>query len=193
LLDQVVGGLVQVSRVYIRAIDKAGESETVGEVPNSWLFHVAIWGGMMRIHGIHSGYTHDLKTLGKLWSRVAKLPRADGLLVAATFDRCWFPIHIVPELVGAMYEEQRFDSNLRQVADVVARRNANRTRGYAFSGSIASPWSCPKTDELHVLEVDKSPIRSRAGHQCKNCGAQIQNAEHTLADEECCREPEDYK
>lgn len=174
------------SRVYIRRIDRCGRSDTIGEVANSHRFHVAVWSGMLRAHGLYGGPlpTLDLKILGRLWSRVARLPRADGLIVAATFDRCWFHRDVITELFVAMCEEKRFDSNLWDVARIIEKHGIDQgMRGIAFEGSLASPWWCSVTDEWHVLD--------EAGHACKDCGKRIQDAEHMLADEECCREDEE--
>jgi hypothetical protein len=172
------------SRVYIRRIDRQGHSETIGEVANSSRFFVAVWGGMLKLHGLHDGPTLDLKILGRLWSRVARLPRADGLIVAATFDRCWFHREVVAELVAAMCSEKRFESSLFEVGHLIEKHGVDTsTRGIAFEGSLASPWACAVTDEWHVLDRD--------GHACKDCGKRIQDAEHMLADEPCCRENEE--
>ena len=173
------------SCTYIRVIDRRGEVETVDEIPNSSRFYIALWGELLRKFGIHDGYTHDLRILGQLWSRVAKVPRPDGLVIAATFDRCWFPRDMLDELTAALHATGR-NTNGPAVARALSRPHfklRNSDRGVTFSGSIASPWACQKTDGLH--RVDKT------GHACADCGTKIQRADHTLADIECCSEPDE--
>lgn len=174
------------SRVYVLKIDARGRVDSVGEVENAWNFHVAIWAGLMKIHGIHDGrITHDLKKLGQLWCRAATLPPMDGLLLAATFDRCWFPIHVVPTLIAAMCEERRFRHSAGSVAHIVERVGGVGARGFAFSGSVATPWSCHMNEDTgnHVLDHD--------GHACRLCEKRIQDAEHLLQNLSCCAEPTD--
>lgn len=169
------------SRTTTYVIDKHGELESVGETPNSWSFTIAIWQHQLAKHDLGSTTT-DLRILGRLWSRVGKLERADGLVVAATFDRCWFPRAMVDELIDALRAATY--STGPQVADVLAGIDfRRRDRGVTFQGSLASPWGCATTDGWHVID--------RAGHACTGCGKKIQNAEHMLAEVDCCREPED--
>lgn len=173
------------SRVYIRVIDRHGESDTVDEVPNSSAFYVTLWSDLLRKHCLHDGTpTLDLKILGRLWSRVAKLPRPDGLVVAATFDRCWFPREMLRELSAALAVSS---GSGPAVGRVLSRPGLLRRhdRGVAFSGSIASPWACSVTDVLHRVDD--------AGHACRDCGKEIQRADHMLAELECCREPDTEK
>lgn len=159
------------SYVSIYTIDKDGALELVDEVANARAFHLAVWGGYRAIHGMRSE--------DELWSRVATLPRPDGLIVAATFDRCWIPIHLVAELMMAMCQERRFVSNMGQIGSVISERGGVDVRGYAFEASVASPWSCPGRDGEHRIDA--------AGHACQSCGKRIMDADHVLAGLECCR------
>lgn len=167
-------------------IDRRGNLESVGEAPNSHAFHVAIWSHMLRKYELASGAvlpTLNLQVLGRLWSRVGKLDRADGLAVAATFDRCWFPREekVLRELFDALRRpmgDAWTSYNVAQCINHVDWRQHDR--GIAFQGSLASPWACGVTDGWHRVDRD--------GHACRDCGKTIQHAVHMLDERECCRE-----
>lgn len=172
------------SRVEAYAIDRHGDLVGLGEVPNAWRFHVEIWERMLDKHGLKASGEHAM-TRGvseRLWSRVAKIPRADGLVVAATFDRCWFPIAIVDELSAALA------LGPGSSAEVGALLQTHRLKpsdlGVTFASSTANAWNCETLDGYHQLRAD-------GGHACSACSKKIQRADHLLAERECCREPED--
>lgn len=169
------------SSITTYVIDRHGELDDVGETRNSWRFIIAIWDHLLKKHGLGSN-PHDLRDLGNLWRRVGKLERSDGLLVAATFDRCWFPRTMLEELIVSL-RAATYSSGpeVARILDDIRWRHGDR--GVTFQGSLASPWGCEKTESWHVLDSD--------GHACKECGKKIQHAGHMLAELECCREPED--
>jgi hypothetical protein len=163
-------------------IDRHGEIDDVGDVHNSWRFIIATWQHLLNKLGLKTNPNpHDLHDLGNLWRRVGKLERNDGLMLAATFDRCWFPRTMIGELITAMHAATY--SSGPEVARILEGIRWRRgDRGVTFQGSLASPWACAKTDGWHVIDP--------AGHACRECGKKIQHAGHMLAEIECCREAE---
>ena len=172
------------SRVTVMVVDKDGELVDIGEVRNSHLFHVAVWEAMLDKHHLKAPSEHAM-TRGvaeRLWRRVGSLPRPDALFVLATFDRCWFPATMLGELTTALACAPS-STNCAEVAKLLDDALNSRDRGVTFTGSLASPWSCSKTDDRHRIDD--------AGHACRDCGIKIQRADHVLERLKCCDEPED--
>lgn len=174
------------SQVYVYRIDGRGVLDRIGDAPNAHTYHVAIWHQLMLKHGIlppGSGPTLNLPKLGELWMRVATLPRVDGLLNAATFDRAWFPRSMSAELLAA-FDTAAFAPTCASVAAIVrGAKWSDRDRGVCFGSSLNNAWNCHTNDGTHRL--------GKGGHKCRDCGKRLQNAQHMLRNDECCRETDD--
>lgn len=140
-------GEAQVSRVHLYAIDRRNIFHDAGEARNSHAFHVSIW----RHLGIkHHGWRDDWSWwsdrsannhLEKLWADIGRLPRLDGLAMAATFDRCWFPWLLLGETIAALDAIAPHAATAGEAADIM-RTWTEPQRGFAFASSLASAWSC---------------------------------------------------
>lgn len=187
------------SRVYTLIIDRKGRVASCAEARNANAFHRAIWDHLLVKYELARPHRHfpdqaeggsDLVVLGKLWSRIGKIDRDDGLVLAATFDRVWFPREeaLLRQLHDALRKVQgelprSYFPSLAHVANCINHVDwKDGDRGIAFSGSVASPWSC-EADDNHRLD--------KHGHACKVCGKKIQHAVHMLDEIECCRELDD--
>lgn len=174
------------SRVTVYAIDKHNRFDDVGEASNAHNFHVAIWQHLGRKH---CGWSREYNCiaiadrlggpLDKLWANIATLPRSDGLAMAATFDRCWFPIVLRDETVAALREIAEYAPTARAVAELVAAIGDD-ARGFTFALSLASSWNC--VDEDRDDEWHHRVQFERGSRLCLQCGeADIDNASELVA------------
>ena len=186
------------SRVCIMVIDKRGRIETRDEARNASAFHPAIWDHLLLKYKLARPHQHfprmaeggqDLKVLGRIWQRVGKIDRADGLVLAATFDRVWFPRECIHDLRDALrvVQGELPSTYVQTLADIAGRLDTlelSRTdRGVCFQGSIVSTWWCGRRDDNHRIGM--------RGHSCTTCHKKVQHALHMLDERECCAEPKD--
>lgn len=136
------------SRVTLYTIDSRNLFHDEGEAENANAFHVSIWRHLGEKHrywpaGDWSWWSRrDAgNPLGALWQDIGKLPRHDGLAMAATFDRCWFPWSLLGETIAALQEIAPHAHTAGAAADIM-RQWAEPQRGFTFASSLASSWNC---------------------------------------------------
>lgn len=134
------------SFVTVYTIDRANRFAKVGEAKNASAFHIAIW----RHLGIkHQGWSDDWSWFGnrsrgrheELWAEIGTMPRADGLAMAATFDRCWFPWSIRADTISALRSHATHAATAGALASLLTGI-AGKHRGLAFASSLADAWVC---------------------------------------------------
>lgn len=142
------------SYVSIYRIDDRNVFHNSGEARNAHAFHVSIW----RHLGIkHHDWKDDWSwwsfrepgpgdPLEKLWAGIGNLPRLEGLAMAATFDRCWFPWALLDETIVALFEISPHASTAGEAAAIM-REWKGQSRGFTFASSLASSWHCSALGE----------------------------------------------
>lgn len=140
------------SRVYVYTIGERNVFKEVGEARNANAFHVSIWRHLgIKHHGWKDDWswwsTHGPQGhLELLWKDIAKLPRIDGLAMASTFDRCWFPWALLGETAAALDAISSHATTASEVADIL-REQKDPARGFTFASSLAGAWSCSAIED----------------------------------------------
>lgn len=183
------------SRVYVYQIARAGLFEDVGEAPNARNFHVAIWQYLGRTHHGWPKSYHCIASRGgrpgdpleKLWAAIKEIPRAHGLAMAATYDRCWFPIGLREETADALTAlaalpiDEWSSPTLSRAAEIV-REIDRGALGFTFASSLASSWHCPKADDSAEAKWHHDVPFHMNGARCSACGKDdIENAAEIVA------------
>lgn len=170
------------SRVYVYSIDRRGHVVLGEEASNVHTFHVAIWQHLAVKRGLITAADHIMIPIGgprpqiyRLWASIGTLPRQDGLALAATFDRCWFPVEMRDETAAALEVAEGWAPTAPEVARILREwRPDRRDRGFTFGSSLADAWYCAGGERLHEL--------SRDGRRCRRCGiADVQIASEIVA------------
>ena len=141
------------SCVYIHTVKpKSGRLCEFDEVRNASAFYWVLWEMLSRRFGYRNLRQPCLFADRSAMRMVEtdevcrRLPRQPALVLAATFDRCWFPSRMLAELAGALdwaaseCRESRVPT-IETVAAAIRRAHAEHPRrGIALEGSTACTW-----------------------------------------------------
>lgn len=158
------------SYVSIHIVNQDGTLTTLDDVAaNGHAFHVAIWNHLASTRLSVIGYPSDAD-LDRLWDGIGLLPRPDGLVLAATFDRCWFPWSWRDEVCSALRAASSYARTSERVADLLARviTLGAGPRGFSFSASVGEGWKC---SAAHDCDLDNLHHIDESGTQCTRCNA----------------------
>lgn len=149
------------SYVSVHIIKTDGTIVTLDNVAyNSHAFHVSIWRHLAEKHIGAIGYPSDAE-YDRLDASIAQLPPKEGIVLAATWDRCWFPWPWRAEVCAAL-RAATYAPTSAAVADLLASTayHGADPRGFAFSTSVTSSWNCRAGDDIDSLHhIDESGTR----------------------------------
>lgn len=150
------------SRVYVYRVHPNGRLVDYAEVPNTTAFNVPLWELVASRNGYRDENAYpcllaDPHVKRMVWTDkvICTLPRQYGLLLAATFDRVWFPARLVPSLGRALawaWDEVRSGDRalaptICAVANTLAVLSDGHPRsGVAFDFSMENSW-CGMDDD----------------------------------------------
>lgn len=98
------------SCVEIFKFDKEGNSETYGQVKNSWRGAMAIWEIMGKKYCGHGASIFDINKMREIWNLVDNqiVPVHERIVLFTTLDKCLVKKEDIPKTVEAF---RKFDGN----------------------------------------------------------------------------------
>lgn len=100
--------------------DKQGNSESIGEVHNSWRGSLAIWEFMGNKYCGHGASMFDIEKMREIWNLVdnSSVPTTERIVLFTTLDKCLVKKENLEKVIGA-FREFEGNTSLSEQADIL--------------------------------------------------------------------------